>query len=191
LIQDPELKYLRVIVSRDSVRLGDQVRATIRAYNADYSPARGLKVSYRVSRESVERQLKEKKDQPREGHTNNEGELHLELMPTSSGVYRIWASAVIGGRRTEEEALVLVGPAGPEEREPRATDALLRQIASITGGRHLGRPASLPDLSFSEPRMLRVNWRRDEELWSRWWSLLACLFLLGLEWGLRRKFGYL
>ncbi len=39
--------------------------------------------------------------------------------------------------------------------------------------------------------MLHVNWRQDVELWNHWWSLLLLVVLFGLEWGLRRRWGYL
>lgn len=185
LIKDPELKYLRVIVQRDRVRLGQPIKVTIRAYRPDYSPARGVTVHHQAGPAGGGRATE------RSGRTDSSGELRLELTPRQVGPLRVAARAVIGGRKTSEHALVLVEPAGPEEREPRATPALLKQLASHTSGRYLGRADRLPALEFRDPRLLKVNWRRDVELWSRWWSLLACLLLLGLDWGLRRKFGYL
>ncbi len=190
LIRDPELKYLRIIVQRDSVRLGAPMRGVIRAYNADYSPARGLKVTYSVSRQSLGRE-RPIKARERVARTNGDGEIRLELKPQRPGAYKIVANASIGGRATREDALVLVEPTGSEEREPRATPALLKQISVVTGGRYLGQAEVLPELELVEPRLLRVNWRRDMELWSRWWTLLGCIFLLGLEWAMRRRFGYL
>jgi uncharacterized membrane protein len=185
LIQDPELKYLRVILQQDSIRLGSSFRATIRAYNPDYSPARNLKVAYEIERVGGGKAL------ATGAVTDSDGEIHVEHRPTAVGPYRIGASADLGGRRTTEDALVLVDPAGAEEREPRATPVVLKQIAEATGGTYLGQATSLPDLALHDPRVLHVNWRKDVELWSRWWSLGTCILLLGLEWLLRRRFGYL
>lgn len=185
LIQDPELKYLRVIVQQHNVRRGMPFRAVIRAYNPDYSPAKGIRVVHRVSA------IDGDPGEDREASTDGEGEIDLEFTPPSVGAYRIHAQAVIGGRETTEDALVLVDPAGPEEREPRAVPVLLRQLAQATSGRHLDNPSALPELPMNESKQLRVNWRRDIELWSNWWSLLVCVLLLGLEWLLRRRFGYL
>lgn len=201
LIRDPELKYLRVIVQRDTVPMGSPIRATIRAYNPDYSPAAGALVSYEIERlggdksDAAGPRSKGPARQAvtaRTSHTNSDGDLLLEVSPAATGAYRIRARATIGGRPSQEDALVLVEPAGPEEREPRARPDLLRQIAKVTGGRFLGQPSRLPDdLAFVAPQTLRVNWRRDVELWSRWWSLLACVLFLGLEWAVRRRYGYL
>jgi uncharacterized membrane protein len=185
LIRDPELRYLRVIVQRDSVPLGSPVRATIRAYNPDYSPASGIKVSYEIQR------LPGGKGTAKEARTNAEGDVPLELTLPREGAYRIRAEATIGGRDNQEDALVLVEPAGPEERKPRATPELLKQLSEVTSGKFLGQVAELPELTFRDPRTVRVNWRRDVELWSRWWTLLACVLLLALEWLVRRRYGYL
>jgi uncharacterized membrane protein len=185
LIRDPELRYLRVIVQRDAVPLGSPVHATIRAYNPDYSPASGIKVSYEIQR------LPGGKGTAREARTTAEGDVPLELTLPGEGAYRIRARATIGGRENQEDALVLVEPAGPEERNPQATPDLLKQLSDATSGQFLGRVAELPELSFRDPRTVRVNWRRDVELWSRWWTLLACVLLLALEWLVRRRYGYL
>ncbi len=188
LIQDPELRYLRIIPGQDSVRLGGSLRAVIRAYHPDYSPAKGLKVRWELTPLAGGAGAA---SLVREGLTGAEGELPLELKPKVTGPHRITASAELGGRRTSEEALILVEPAGQEEADPAATPALLQQLAATTGGRYLGQAPALPDLPFREPRVLHVNWRKDLELWSRWWSLGVCILLLGLEWMLRRRYGYL
>ena len=58
--------------------------------------------------------------------------------------------------------------------------------------RQLGPVEALPaDLPMAEPRVVRVDRRSDVELWSRPWLLLAALMLLGLEWALRGRIGYL
>ncbi len=185
LIQDPDLKYLRVILNQDTVRLKTPVKAVIRAYNPDYSPAKGLKVSYAFH------PLKEEGGKTIERQTNQDGEIHIELSPERLGAYKLTAEADIGGRHNTEEALVLVESAGPEEKEPKASPVLLRRISDITGGKHYENVPSLPELDFNQPRLLRVNWRRDFELWNRPWMLLICVGLMGLEWFLRRRLGYL
>ena len=185
LIRDPELRYLRVIAGQDSIRLGTPLRAVIRAYNPDYSPAAKTRVSYELI------PLAGGKADAGEAVTSTDGEIALELKPRQMGAHQIRARAQIAGRPTDDEALVLVDPAGQEESEPEATPSLLRQLSKATDGLYLGQASVLPDLPFREPRVLHVNWRKDVELWSRWWSLGICILLLGLEWLLRRRYGYL
>ena len=185
LIRDPELKYLRVIAQKDRVRQGAPVKIVVRAFNPDYSAAEGVQVTYEI------RRLPKGKGRQSVAATDSRGEVRLELSPSARGAYAIRATAEIAGRRNTERTVVLVDPTGPEDREPAASDKLLREISRVTGGKHLGRPKALPNLAFRQPRVLQVNWRRDEELWNRWWFLLLAVTLLGAEWLLRRKFGYL
>jgi uncharacterized membrane protein len=186
LIRDPELKYLRVIAQQDQVRLGTPLRAIIRAYAPDYSPAAGVQIRHSITPLSGGG-----KGLEGSARSDAQGEVQLEYTPAAAGAYRVRASATLGGRDTAEEELVLVEPSGPEERTLQATPDLLQRLSRRTGGRYLGQPAELPQLSFREPRVLQVNWQRDVELWSRWWSLLLVVLLLGAEWALRRRFGYL
>ena len=38
--------------------------------------------------------------------------------------------------------------------------------------------------------MVEVGRSKDQPLWDRWYYLLALVALLGTEWFLRRRFGY-
>ena len=75
---------------------------------------------------------------------------------------------------------------------PSPDRATLEAIAAATGGRFLGAAEALPaDLPLLPARILRVDARRDVELWSRPLVLVVALVLLGLEWGLRQRSGTL
>ena len=187
---------MRIIVGRSRVRRGAKQRVVIRVYRPDYSPAKDVKVSYEIAPPAstkARRKGSSKADVAvaRTARTNDAGEVRLELTPHAVGAWRVKASAVVGGREASETELFLVEPAGPELRDANASDTLLRQISLATKGRYLGRAEALPELSFRPPRVLQVNWRRDIELWSRWWWLVGALLLLGLEWLLRRKLGHI
>jgi hypothetical protein len=185
LIKDPELQYLRIILQGDAIRLGTNLRAIVRAYNPDYSPAAALNVEYQIGRPEGGASVS------RKGTTNQHGELRIDFEPKEVGAYEIKATATLGGRRTQARALALVEAAGLELEQPRATPILLQRISEQTAGRYLGNIDSLPDLPFRDPRILRVNWRRNEEIWRQWWWLLGVLFLLAAEWAVRRRMGYL
>lgn len=184
LIQDPELNYLRVIPLPEQPILGATTRILLRAYQVDYSPARDIAVEYEVNGPTKESSLK--------GTINTDelGEARVDFAPQQLGAYRLRARAQIGDRQNEEEALMLVQPAGTEERDIKATPATLQRLAAITGGEFLERPATLPSLNFKPSAQVHVNWQREIELWSHWWSLLIVVFFLALDWLLRRRFGY-
>jgi hypothetical protein len=64
-------------------------------------------------------------------------------------------------------------------------------VAHGTGGTALGPVDELPELELDPPRIVRVDRRTDIELWSRPGLLLLVVGLLGLEWLLRQRSGYL
>jgi hypothetical protein len=81
---------------------------------------------------------------------------------------------------------------GTELDRPVGDLGTLESIAKTTGGSALGAIDALPsDLAFDPPRIVRVDRRTDVELWSRPGLLLLIVGLLGLEWLLRQRSGYL
>ena len=76
---------------------------------------------------------------------------------------------------------------------PRAD--LLRAIAESTGGQFMTLPQSLSyqdgtQLALKPPRIIRVNQRKEEPIWSSLPFLLLPTLLLCIEWWLRRKWGH-
>jgi hypothetical protein len=108
------------------------------------------------------------------------------------GVYRVDARATIAGRQVDASDIFLVREGGTELDRPVGDRATLEAIASATGGSALGPIDSLPKgLAFDPPRIVRVDRRTDIELWSRPGLLILVVGLLGLEWLLRQRSGYL
>jgi hypothetical protein len=68
---------------------------------------------------------------------------------------------------------------------------LLADIARATGGRAYELPmGGFPDAPFLDPPLVEVGRSKDAPLWDRWGWLVALAVLLGAEWFLRRRFGY-
>ncbi len=108
------------------------------------------------------------------------------------GVYRAQGHATIAGREIETSDIFLVREGGTELDRPVGDKATLEAIAQATGGRALGAIDELPKgLAFDPPRIVRVDRRTDVELWSRPGLLILVVGLLGLEWLLRQRSGYL
>jgi hypothetical protein len=88
--------------------------------------------------------------------------------------------------------IFLVREGGNELDRPTGDPAALEAIAAGTRGEALGPADTLPrGLAFDAPRIVRVDRRTDVELWSRPGLLLLVVGLLGLEWLLRQRSGYL
>jgi len=107
-------------------------------------------------------------------------------------VYRALGKATIGGRQIDASDIFLVRDAGTELDRPVGDPATLEAIARATAGTALGPVDTLPaSLAFDPPRIVRVDRRTDVELWSRPGLFVLVIGLLGLEWLLRQRSGYL
>ncbi len=80
---------------------------------------------------------------------------------------------------------------GPELADARVNSQLLEDIAHATGGTFFDSPSfSLSDVPLREPPMVEVGRSRDEPVWDRWYWLTLLVVILGGEWAVRRRFGY-
>ncbi|MCK5797712.1 MAG: hypothetical protein KAI47_11040, partial [Deltaproteobacteria bacterium] len=188
LIRDPELSTLRISLRRDRVAPKQEVAVTIRATHADYAPAKDLSITWEVEPLGDHAGVAATS---KRGTTDAQGELHVAPKPSVSGVYRVRAHATIGGRARHAEALFVVQASGIEFHDPRAQPAVLRALAAASGGRFFEAPSALPDLSFNEPRIVRINAQGEETLWDTWWAFMLIVLVFSAEWVLRRRAGHL
>jgi uncharacterized membrane protein len=190
LMQDPDLEHLHVDSDAVEYAPGAPVRLDVRLLDRDYSPLAGGKVALEVRRGADPARTEVVAEA--EVTTGESGEARHGLGGLEPGVYRVTAKSAVAGRAVEADDIFLVREGSDELDRPAATDELLATIADATGGRHLGPATALPaDLPFDEPRIVRVDRRADIELWSRPGLLFIALMLLGLEWALRQRSGYL
>ncbi len=190
LIQDPELQYLHVDSDKVEYPPGSPVRLSVRLLQRDYTPVTKGTVELDVSRGSDRAHATQV--HKKRVAVDGSGEGSVELSGLEPGVYRVRARAKVAGRRVEARDIFLVSEGTAELERPAADSALLAEIAGATGGKFLGATTSLPkSLPFAVPRIIRVDQRSDVELWSRPGLLFLALFLLGLEWLLRQRSGYL
>lgn len=190
LIQDPELRHL--LVESDAVEYAPDtpVRLSVRLLDRDYAPLAGGSVRVEVERGADAAQAEAVASEVIEVDAAGRG--RTELPRLGPGVYRVTASAELGGKPVTARDLFLVRDVGAELDRPAARDALLREIAQVTGGAYLGAVEALPaSLPLAEPRIVRVDRRADVELWSRPMLFFLALLFLGAEWGLRQRSGYL
>ncbi|ACY16586.1 glutamine amidotransferase [Haliangium ochraceum] len=190
LIRDPDLRHLHV--ESDAVEYLPEapVRVDVRLLDRDYAPLADGTVQVEVRRGAGEGEGELIADETLRVDAAGRG--RSELSGLGPGVYRVNARAELGGRELAAEDIFLVREAGAELDRPAADESLLRELAAATGGSYLGAASSLPaDLRLAEPRIVRVDRRADVELWSRPLLFFLALALLGAEWGLRQRSGYL
>ncbi|HEY1557722.1 MAG TPA: glutamine amidotransferase [Kofleriaceae bacterium] len=190
LIQDPDLRNLHVDSDAVEYLPGAPVHVAIRLLGRDYQPLAGGEVSLSVERGADPNHAD--KLQATKLKVGSDGTSVFELGGLTAGVYRVVGHAQIAGHDVTATDIFLVRENGTELDRPVGDQATLEAIAAATGGRALGAVDELPDdLAFDPPRIVRVDRRTDVELWSRPSLLVLLVGLLGLEWLLRQRSGYL
>jgi uncharacterized membrane protein len=190
LIQDPDLRNLHVDSDAVEYTPGTPVHITLRLLGRDYQPLAGGAVALAVSRGADPAHAVPVGDA--NITVGDDGTAVHELTGLQPGVYRVAAHATIAGRQVDASDIFLVREGGTELDRPVGDPATLEAIAAATGGSALGPVDTLPrSLAFDPPRIVRVDKRADVELWSRPGLLLLVVGLLGLEWLLRQRSGYL
>lgn len=195
LVRDPSLRLLRVETGESEYRRGQPVRVEVRAFGPDYRPAPRSEVNLSLHRVSAEGAASAHDPAPPGGwtravRTDEEGAATAEWDRLPPGGYRVVARAVLGGRPAEDSEVFLVRGAGRELENPEADDRLLRLVSSATSGESRRYSDSLKDLRFHPPHIVRVNQHRDIELWHHFALLVIATLCFGLNWALRRRWGY-
>jgi uncharacterized membrane protein len=190
LIQDPDLRNLHVDSDAVEYVPGAPVRVAVRLLGRDYQPLPSGEVALVVKRGADPTRAEQVATA--KVRVGDDGTAMHELGGLTPGVYRVEGRAMIAGRQVDASDIFLVREGGSELDRPTGDPGTLETIAKATGGSALGPADELPgDLDFDPPRIVRVDRRTDVELWSRPGLLILVVGLLGLEWLLRQRSGYL
>lgn len=190
LIQDPDLRNLRVDSDAVEYLPGDPVRVTVRLLGRDYQPQPNGEVALVVTRGADPTRAQQVA--ARKVAVGESGTQTIDLGGLGPGVYRVRGHAAIAGRPADASDIFVVRDGGTELERPVGDRSTLDAIANATHGEALGPAEALPTrLAFDPPRVVRVDRRTDVELWSRPGLLALVVVLLGLEWVLRQRNGYL
>lgn len=187
LVRDPDLTTLTVTADPAAVEPGRPVGAIVQSRLADYQPAAGAEVRVELIDVSNGRPVG-----LQTATTGQDGTARVEFPPPAPGPYKLIATASRNGvdLGRADDALA-VRAVGPELSDASVRPKLLEQVASVTGGRFFQLPqGSLPDLPLLDPPLVEVGRSKDRPLWDRWEVLILLIGLLGAEWFLRRRFGY-
>jgi uncharacterized membrane protein len=190
LIQDPDLRNLHVDSDATDYVPGAPVRVTVRLLGRDYQPLPKGQVTLVLKKGADPARAQQV--QTTKLQVGDDGTAVWEIGGLPPGVYRAQGHATIAGRQVDASDIFLVREGGTELDRPVGDKSTLEAIAQATGGRALGAVDELPkSLAFDPPRIVRVDRRTDVELWSRPGLLILVVGLLGLEWLLRQRSGYL
>ncbi|MEZ4365785.1 MAG: glutamine amidotransferase [Kofleriaceae bacterium] len=190
LIHDPDLRHLQVDTDATSYAPGQPVHVTLRLSGRDYLPLPGgaIELDWRRGADPATAEPVGTATV----RTGDDGAATWDVPGLTAGVYRVRGRAIVDGAAVEATDIFLVRETGTELDRPFGDDDLLETVALETGGVAVGPVDELPaDLPFDPPRVVRVDDRADVELWSRPGLLVLAILLLGLEWLLRQRSGYL
>jgi uncharacterized membrane protein len=188
LVRDPDLTTLSVTADPPSVEPGKPVGVVVVARQSDYQPAAGAKVVVELVSADDNRAIAQV-----DGVADADGTVRLEFPPPAAGAYKVLGRATKDDKPLGESSdAVAVRAVGPELADARVNAGLLQDIAKATGGAFFESTSfSLSDVPLKEPPLVEVGRSKDQPLWDRWYWLTLLVVVLGLEWGVRRRFGYL
>lgn len=188
LVRDPDLTTLQVQADPPSVEPGRPVGVGIVARLPDYQPAAGADVTVELISADDGRIVG-----TQQVVAGPDGSAHVEFPPPPPGAYLLRSSAAKNGKAlgSGQDALA-VRAVGSELADAHVGAALMAEIAKATGGKVFTLPSdtSLASVPFLEPPLVEVGRSKDQPLWDRWYWLLTLVMIVGLEWALRRRFGY-
>jgi uncharacterized membrane protein len=192
LIRDPSLNPVQVEADRDRYPLGAEVALSTRVMGHDYTPAAGVDVTVVIRQLRDEAAGNESDAGAMEvtGKTDEAGQFMARIKPPRDGAWLVRASASLeGSPRDEDVFIVETDPV--ELRQTAARADTLKALSAQSGGLALNLDDSLEEAPRNEPRVLKVNRRKDVPVWANGWLLLLAVFLPSLEWYLRRRWGLL
>ncbi len=187
LVHDPDLTQLRIEAERRTVAPGEPIALDVTAREADYGPAAGAAVQVRLLDAETAKAVASAAATARP-----DGRARVELSGVPPGAYRVVASATDsnGAPLGETEDALAVRRSGPEMDDPLPRPGLLREIARVTGGSYGELPAHVPALHALAPDVVEIGRREGRPIWDNVWPLLGLCLTLGLEWWLRRRWGW-
>jgi hypothetical protein len=126
------------------------------------------------------------------GTTSADGVARIEFSPPAPGPYRLMGRASKSDRSLGEgQDAVAVRAVGTELADAHVGTELLKEIAKATGGKAFTQAPALSEVPLLEPPLVEVGRAKDQPVWDRWYWLAGMVFIIGLEWMLRRRFGYI
>lgn len=195
LIRDPALNLVQIEIPHAIFQPGDNVAVQVRAFRPDYSPAADAEGELRVFRtdlDEIDDEVREETVDVLPFQTNDRGIAQISVPIDTIGAYRVEAVAEVEpSTRPEDDEIFLVLRKTREVREVKPRPELLSLLAESSGGEFNMAKRGWTSPSFNEALTEEINRRRIVDLWSSPWLLIFFMFLLGVEWQLRRTWGRL
>ncbi len=178
-----EEELFRVSTGERVFSSGSRVRFQARLYDKSYRPLEGASVKLEI--------MSPGGNLPLDLNPSGRGEYLGETSFIEAGAYRYLAFAAAGGDTIKAVGEFTVESFNQELVDPVMRSALL-QSAAQSGGGSFYLPGEF-ERFFEEhsPEARTFVERKEVRIFPRWWSLAIVIFLLSLEWFIRKRKGML
>lgn len=177
-------RKLRVYPIRNEFVAGEKVIFETELYNDIYE---------RVYDRPVRLEISDEKGLTRSyNYTPTAANSRFEISRLPEGAYRYRASVSVNNRAEQSAGQFVVRDLQLEALNTTADHAMLRQLATQTGGQFYGpnRVADLVRTLTARPRPARLTSTEEMNELINWrWLFFVVLALAGVEWGLRKFYG--
>ncbi len=184
LTTEEDSKLVKISSNKEIYRSGEQINFSAQVYHKDYTPADNVEVTVQINGAHTTQDLS----------LNGLGEGRYEgsVQVLQGGDYAFVGSAQQNGRPLgQDSGKFSVEQFSLEFQNSRMNEDLLKQMSIASGGAFY-LPADISGLK-NKMRFPEKNTivKKETELWNRAPLLIACIFLLSLEWFIRKRKGML
>jgi len=168
----------------DGLEPGDAAPIEIDARDASFAPAPDAVVAASVSKDGSGGQTLPVH------RADSGGGFAATFAPERPGLYRIHADGSRhSGALGSADRTVYVGGSDREFADPRLNEGFLRRMADDSGGRYVRASDASRVLSWLDDSAHQRAEPERRDIWDRSWVIAVLVFLLCVEWTLRRRWG--
>ena len=188
LVRDPALTPMRLQAEKGSFDPASELASLdAQVRGSDYGAAAGAQLSVQLV--AADDPKPRAIAGPKAG-TDGTARVQLPALPAGSYKATVTARRADGTVIGEAEEAFVVAPTGAEMLQAAPRPDLLKAIAEATRGKLLDPADKLPDLPWRDPERVEVGQRLSKPLWDKIWVLGLLCAVVGVEWTLRRRWGY-
>jgi hypothetical protein len=172
-----------IVATKDkSYQIGEAIQVNTQVYDATYNPVPDGMVRLQISAPSGMFEV--------ESESVGNGVYRAKFVPISTGEYKIEAKAwlndvQLGSGKTK----LYVTPINNEFLYTKQDYRLLQLIAEKSGGKYFHERQADQLINHLDLKRKTVSVEKTFELWNKMFILLAIIFLLSLEWFIRKRKG--
>jgi hypothetical protein len=181
---EPEESNIIVESAKDEFWTGEKVKLNVKALDRKYLPLKNSSVEMKVVDSSGGKTIFDRE------WKGSGGEEPVEFNADNAGIYNVVLQVREGNKITEKkETKILVKNRRGEMDTPFPNDELLKKLAENSGGEFFELTDRVKKIRIREKILPASFEERKRPLWNSFFIYICTIFLLSLEWGLRRRWG--